>query len=305
MKFSLILWSSIIMAGSTRAAFFTNSPDADAFVRAAATNSNYGAAGALSVSGANATNSSGVIVNGAFDSFIRFNTAAMATNFNAVFGANNWAVSGARLVVTEIGAPPQTIFNRGKGAFEIRWIANTNWIEGTGTPMIPTTDGIVYTNETTLLNSNTDASLGVFTNAGVNAVDSFKLVLPAVFTGSLAAGGEVDLFLTAADLTIGFTMDSQNFGTASARPFLIISAVPQPGISAVNLSGTNVVLAATNGVAGGTYYVLSSTNLALPLAQWTPVATNVPAGNGNFGITVTNAASAGAPAQHFFILQTQ
>jgi len=43
-----------------------------------------------------------------------------------------------------------------------------------------------------LLNSNTDASLGVFTNAGANAVESFKLALPAVFAGSLAAGGEVD-----------------------------------------------------------------------------------------------------------------
>src|ERR1700733_4405843 len=115
MKLSLMLLSSIVTAGSAHAAFSTNSPDADAFVRAAVPNSNYGLAGALSVSGANATNSSGVIVNGAFDSFIRFNTAAMATNFNAVFGAGNWAVSGARLVVTEVGAPPQTILNRGKG----------------------------------------------------------------------------------------------------------------------------------------------------------------------------------------------
>jgi hypothetical protein len=301
MKFFLTLFTAILIAGSSHAAFFTNSPDADAFVRASAPTSNYGAAGSVSVSGINATNAAG-FTNGVFDSFIRFNTAAMVVNFNSAFGPNNWAVSGAKLLVTEVGAPAQTNFNRGKGSFEIRWIANTNWIEGTGMPMAPTTDGIAYTNETTLLNNNTDASLGVFTNAGANGAISFPLALPAVFTGSLSAGDEVDFFLTAADPKIGFTFNSQNFGTASARPFLIISAVPRPGIFAINLSGTNIVLAATNGVAGGTYYVLSSTNMALPLNQWAPVATNAPAGNGNFTITVTNASTA---PQQFFILQTQ
>jgi hypothetical protein len=305
MKIVLTLLSSVLIAGSTRAAFFTNSPDADAFVRAAATNLNYGLAGSLSVSGANATNSMGVITNGAFDSFIRFNTAAMVTNFNTVFGSNNWAISGARLLVTEVAAPAQAIFNRDTGSFEIRWIANTNWTEGTGTPMAPTMNGIVYTNETTLLNSNTDASLGVFTNAGANAAISFQLALPSVFVNDLIAGGEVDLFLTAADLKIGFTFNSQNFGTASARPFVIISAVPRPGITAISLNSTNLVLTATNGVAGGTYYVLTSTNLSQPLSQWLPVATNVLTANGNFSITATNAVNVSAPWQQFFILQTQ
>jgi len=284
-----------------RAAFFTNSPDADAFVRAATPTLNYGAAGSLSVSGINATNAAG-FTNGVFDSFLRFNTAALTANFNTAFGANNWAVSGARLLVTEVAAPAQTNFNRGKGAFEIRWIANTNWVEGTGMPNAPTTDGIVYTNEMTLLDSNADASLGVFTNAGANGAESFSLALPAVFTASISAGQEVGLFLTANDPKIGFTFNSQNFGTASARPFLIVSAVPRPGLTAINLAGTNVVLSATNGVTGGTYQVLSSTNAALPLGQWTPVATNILNSNGDFSIAVTNAATA---PQQFFLLQTQ
>ena len=157
----------------------------------------------------------------------------------------------------------------------------------------------------TLLNSNTDASLGVFTNAGANAAISFQLALPSVFVNDLIAGGEVDLFLTAADLKIGFTFNSQNFGTASARPFVIISAVPRPGITAISLNSTNLVLTATNGVAGGTYYVLTSTNLSQPLSQWLPVATNVLTANGNFSITATNAVNVSAPWQQFFILQTQ
>jgi hypothetical protein len=296
--------SSILIAGSTRGASFTNSPDADTFVRANAPTLNYGAAGALSVSGIYATNATGV-TNGAFDSFIRFNTAAMVTNFNGAFGTNNWAVSAAKIVVTESGAPAQALFNRGKGAFEIRWIASDTWTEGTGTPNIPTTDGITYNNEPVLLNSSVDASLGVFTNAGANATLSFPLSLPPAFTSNLAAGGEVDLFFTATDPKTGFTFNSQNFGTTTARPFLIISAIPIPGITGISLDSTNLTLTATNGAVGGTYLVLASTNLALPLNQWTPMATNVLSAGGDFTIIVTNGVSASGPAQEFFRLQAQ
>jgi hypothetical protein len=77
-----------------------------------------------------------------------------------------------------------------------------------------------------------------------------------------------------------------------------------PLIASLNLAGTNLVINAANGVAGGTYTVLMSTNVALPLGQWTPVATNVLTGSGNFTITATNAVSPGA-SQQFYILQTQ
>ena len=302
MKIFLTLLTFIVIASTSRAAFFINSVSVDSFVRSNAPTLNYGAAGALSVSGPNAVNGSGV-TNGAFDSFIRFNTAAMVTNFNSLFGTSNWVVSGAKLRVTEIGAPAQTIFNRGIGAFEIRWIINDSWTEGSGNPNTPTTTGITYNNSATLLTSGTDASLGTFTNAGADVTLSFALSLPTAFVNDLRAGGEVGFFLTAIDPRIGFTVDSRSFGITNARPFLEISAAPRPGITGISLIGTNVVLAATNGAMGGTYYVFASTNVALPLNQWMPVTTNVLTANGNFNITATNAAN--APQQQFFILQTQ
>ena len=304
MKLLPILLSAIGFAGLSHGAYFTNSPDADTFVRANAPTLNYGAAGALSVSGVSATNGSGV-ANGAFDSFIRFNAAAMVTNFNAVFGTNNWSVTSAKIVVTESGAPSQAVFNRGKGAFEIRWLANDIWTEGTGTPSAPTTDGLAYNNEPTLLSSSADTSLGVFPNAGSNATLSFALGLPPAFTSDLLAGGEVGFFLTAKDPKTGFTFNSQNFGTASARPFLIISALPRPVITSISLNTTNLTLTVTNGAAGGTYVLLASTNLALPPLQWTPVATNVLSVGSDFVITVTNGVSASGTGQAFFRLQTQ
>src|SRR6185436_8285501 len=101
--------------------------------------------------------------NGAFDSFIRFNTAAMVASFDSALGTNNWIINGARLRVTELGAPAQALFNRGVGGFEIRWITNDNWIEGTGNPNTPTTTGITFNDEATLVNLITDLSLGTFT----------------------------------------------------------------------------------------------------------------------------------------------
>ena len=63
---------------------------------------------------------------------------------------------------------------------------------------------------------------------------------------------------------------------------------PPPGISGINLSGTDIVLACMNEATGGKYYALTSTNLALPLNQWTPVTTNVLNGSGNFSVMITN-----------------
>ncbi len=304
MKKLLTTITFAIIVVSSRAANFTNSVSADSFVRSNAPTLNYGAAGALAVSGPNSVNGFGV-TNGAFDSFIRFNVAAMMTNFNSTFGSNNWAISSAKLRVTEVGAPAQTLFDRGGGAFEIRWLANDNWTEGTGNPGTPATSGIVFTNEITLLNAAMDKTLGVFTNAGADGALSFSFALPAEFISDVKAGGEVGFFLTAIDPGIGFTFDSRNFNTTNARPFLEISALPRPGIVSASLSGTNFILSATNGAAGGIYFTLASTILSLPLNQWTPVATNVLNAGGNFTIIVTNAVDASAPPEKFFILQTQ
>jgi hypothetical protein len=301
MKFTLTFSAVAAMATFSRAASFTNSVLVDAFVRANAPAANYGLAGALSVSGATATNATGV-ANGIADTFIRFNTAGMVTSFNSLFGPNNWVISRATLRVTEVGAPPNAIFNRGKGVFGIRWVANDAWVEGTGMPMAPTADGIVYNDEPTLL-TNT-VSLGSFTNAGINSTDSFSLALPASFTSNISAGGDVGLYLTAIDPGTGFTFNSHDFGTATQRPFLEISAVPLPGITSVTFSGTDVVLSATNGTAGETCVIFSSTNLLAPAAQWTPVTTNVLSANGPFAVTATNALS-NTSAQQFFILQIQ
>lgn len=81
-------------------------------------------------------------------------------------------------------------------------------------------------------------------------------------------------------------------------------AAPQPlSIATLVSSSTNLVFNGINGLSNQTYYVLTASNLALPLSQWTRVATNVLTANGNFTITVTNTVSRFVP-QRFYILQS-
>ena len=77
----------------------------------------------------------------------------------------------------------------------------------------------------------------------------------------------------------------------------------EANLSAITLSGGNVVLQGINGRAGQTYYVLMSTNLNLPLSKWTPVVTNMLSASGNFTFT----AGTGTPTatQRFYILEMQ
>jgi uncharacterized repeat protein (TIGR03803 family) len=92
---------------------------------------------------------------------------------------------------------------------------------------------------------------------------------------------------------------------AGSGPASITTILPiQPGIAGVSLSGANLVFSGANGQSGITYYVLMSTNVALPLSQWKPVATNVLSAGGSFTITATNTVSPAFP-QRFYILQEQ
>jgi len=215
----------------------TNLPVADAFVRAATPGLNYGGAGSLSVSGPSATNAAG-FANGAFDTLIRFSMSGAVSAFDSAFGPGNWVFSAATLWLTEQAAPANTNFNRGTGSFEIRWMNADGWVEGTGNPNSPTTDGVTYNDLPALLNPGNDVSLGTFSNAGLNALQAFPLPLSHPnFVNDMAQGNEVSFYLTAVTAHIGFTFHSRNSSSAGSRPFLTLTAVAVPEPASVGLLG--------------------------------------------------------------------
>jgi uncharacterized repeat protein (TIGR03806 family) len=81
---------------------------------------------------------------------------------------------------------------------------------------------------------------------------------------------------------------------------LIPSASATPRFASILFSGTNLAVSGTNGAPNGSYYILTSTNLLLPLTNWTVLATNAFDGSGNF--SSTNALPTNAH-QQFYLLQ--
>jgi hypothetical protein len=79
---------------------------------------------------------------------------------------------------------------------------------------------------------------------------------------------------------------------------------PAPFLASIQHSGANVVLNATNGFVGGTYYILTSTNLDTPRNQWLTVSTNVLGASGNFALIATNSFDTKTP-RRFYLLQVQ
>ena len=83
---------------------------------------------------------------------------------------------------------------------------------------------------------------------------------------------------------------------------IISSPTPAPRFSAVGVTGANIIFSATNGVPNWPCWLLASTNLVLPLNQWTVIATNTFDGSGNFSFT--NAANLNV-SQTFYLLKLQ
>jgi hypothetical protein len=182
--------------------------------------------------------------------------------------------------------------------------------------------------------SNTNSPVGVYTYTFTFNLTGFNPAT-AVITGEVASDNDSHIILNGTDtgisptnymslmnisLTNGFvsgtnilevtvTNTPPQSGGGSPSGLLIANLVgtAQPMVASIlgiSLSGTNLVINGSNGLAGETYHVLATTNVSLPFNQWTPVATNVLNATGNFTFTATNAVNPNSQ-QQFYILQLQ
>ncbi len=136
---------------------------------------------------------------------------------------------------------------------------------------------------------NNGAGVVTVNNLGpaLAAGDSFKLFSQAVTGGetlSITGAGAIWTNKLAIDGTIQ----------------VLTASIPQPRIVSSAIVGTTLVLSGTNGLANGSYQVLSSTNIATPLANWTSVASGTFGSSGQF--SVTNAIAPNEP-QRFYLLK--
>lgn len=81
----------------------------------------------------------------------------------------------------------------------------------------------------------------------------------------------------------------------------VVNQPPPPTITHVSLAAGNIIITGTNNAGpGGTYHLLTSTNVSLPLIDWTAVTSGSFDGNGN--VNSTNAINPATP-HSFFILE--
>jgi hypothetical protein len=103
-----------------------------------------------------------------------------------------------------------------------------------------------------------------------------------------------------ANQSVTFTpANSIDYSTISFNVSVTVVSVPQPVITSVSISGTNLTINGNNGVAG-TYTVLMSTSLSAQ--SWTSVGNFALSSSGSFTVTVNGAVTPG-DSEQFFILQ--
>lgn len=240
MKPSIHLIASTLFAGLAFTASATTSTystisTADAFVTSgtasgANPNDNYGGAGALMVAGS----ASG---NGTFDTLLKFDLSAAKTQFDTQLGVGNWTLTNITLTLagnfaTQGAHPNNAIFPTiNAGNFSINWLANDTWLEGTGTPSSPTTDGVTF-NTLASFTSGSDEALGGFSFSppGNNVQATWTLGMTSGFVSDITAGSTASLLLAPADSTVSYLFNSRSFGTAANRPLLslTVQTVPEP-----------------------------------------------------------------------------
>ena len=132
-------------------------------------------------------------------------------------------------------------------------------------------------------------------SAPLAAGNSFTLFSAAGYSGSFTT-------ITPATPGTGLAWNTNNL-TVSGTISVVSTAQPVPRITKIGLSGMTLTIQGTNGTADGQYVLLQSTNVALPLTQWTPALTNSFDGSGNFNLS-TNIVNPSIPHE-FYILKTQ
>jgi len=265
----------------------------------------------LTVSG-NGTNFVGPLILSAIETY-----SGPTTNAGAVLLVNG-QVGPGEVVVTNSGTLG------GIGTITGPVLVNSNSTLTAGTQLTAGAQGIgnlTISNSLTFLNGARDlaeVSATANTNDVVNvsgAITYAGTLIASNISGTLSAGNSFQIFNVKGAITGNFSTITGTPGTGLGWSFDpttgILSVIPTgpplftvpPKIQTITLSGNNVVLSGTNAQSGAIYYLLTSTNLLLPLKQWTPISTNIASGANAFTFTATNAITA-HDAQQFYIFSS-
>ena len=162
-------------------------------------------------------------------------------------------LSGATLGAGDDGVIPGTLTLNGGLTLNGNIYVRVNKSQAQSNDVIAVTGTLANTGTGTV----TVANVGTALKVG----DSFTLFSqPVTGSGLTVSGG-------------GVTWNNHLTVDGGITVATIVPTTP-PVFFGTVLSGTNIVSGVSNAPAGSTYYVLATTNLTLPRASWTPIATN-------------------------------
>jgi len=120
-------------------------------------------------------------------------------------------------------------------------------------------------------------------NSGASPLGLGSYTLILVASGTVGGGASLNGAVLGAGLAANTVAA---LAVTNGELDLVVSApVPPPVINSLALKNGGLIISGTNGPANGTFYVLSSTNVVLPLGEWKHVATNSFSPTGAFSVT--------------------
>jgi len=156
-------------------------------------------------------------------------------------------------------------------------MADNDWQQGTGSPNLPTTDGVCYDSLPGLLAQPVESlCTNTYAPPGNNIPVYWPLPLSSNILAEIYQGGSATFRLYAADQQIGYLFNSAYYGRGN-QPLILVIASPLLTI----LSGffTNGAFHLTgSGGDRSLYQIQATTNLASP--QWQTIGTATTDTNG-------------------------
>jgi hypothetical protein len=272
-------------------------------------NANTAVAGWLYASGSNSQATGTINVNGSGNLIV--NTSLMLSS--AVLTTNNALTKGQGTLNINGGTADVGSITAGGGTATVTMNSGTLEVTNSaGTPssaltafnltnsmlVVNLNGGAIITNVNALtMNASGLNNISVASAANLATATTFPIIAYGTLNGSVAGN------FVLGSIPLGYRALLVN-NAGQKRIDLLVAPAPAtpPAFNSETLSGGNLNVGGTNGPPGWTYYVLSSTNIGLPVSQWVTIGTNAFDGSGNFSF---HAAAASGGPQSFYLLKLQ
>jgi hypothetical protein len=150
------------------------------------------------------------------ETLFSFNTASIVSQLNSTYGVNGWTITSATVTLnssfpTGGTQPGNSSFNMiNAGSFQLSWLSNNTWNASGGTT-------VTYDNISTYLpasgSSNLLQTFGTYYYFADGTTPlTWSLAETSGFLADILSGGEVTIFSTPADNTVGYLFNTNTKG---------------------------------------------------------------------------------------------